>query len=168
MLFSLFSPQKINNQQAKPEAQGTFPYGLRDEFLSPAELSFYKVLLHCVPDGHSVICKVRLGDIFYVKQPHQNRGARNKIQMKHVDFLICDSVVMQPKLAIELDDSTHNNAKTKERDAFVDQVYAAAELPVLHLKAERSYSTETLKTKISQALGLNESASEPPPLNSVS
>jgi very-short-patch-repair endonuclease len=41
---------------------------------------------------------------------------------------------------VELDDSTHNQLKRKERDKFVDKVLQAAGIPVYHFAARRAYS----------------------------
>jgi hypothetical protein len=83
------------------------PYRLRDDFLSQAEHSFYLVLRQMMGDYFTVLAKVNFSDLFYVSKPNENRTARNKIDRKHVDFLICDPKTMKPRLAIELDDASH-------------------------------------------------------------
>lgn len=45
------------------------PYRIRDDFLSAAELSFYRVLLNAVGDRAVVCPKVNLADLFFVVQP---------------------------------------------------------------------------------------------------
>jgi hypothetical protein len=42
----------------------SLPYHLRDDFLSPAEISFYHVLQNIVGDRAVVCPKVSLGDLF--------------------------------------------------------------------------------------------------------
>src|SRR2546427_12679557 len=76
----------------------TFPFRLRDDFLSPAEISFYHVLLSTAGDKFTVCPKVNLSDIFFVSRPDQNQAARNRISRKHVDFLLCDSRSMRPRV----------------------------------------------------------------------
>jgi hypothetical protein len=83
------------------------PYRVRDDFLSKAEHSFFLVLRQRMGDDFTVLTKVNLSEIFYVSNPHQNQTARNKIDRKHVDFLICDPKTMKPRFAVELDDSSH-------------------------------------------------------------
>jgi hypothetical protein len=83
------------------------PYRLRDDFLSQSEHSFFLVLRQMMGDYFTVLTKVNLSDLFYVSNPHQNQAARNKIDRKHVDFLICDAKTMRLRFAIELDDSSH-------------------------------------------------------------
>ena len=46
---------------------------------------------------------------------------------------------MQPIVGIELDDKSHQREDRRERDAFVDGVFAAAKLPLLHVPVKRAY-----------------------------
>ena len=130
----------------------TLPFHLRDNFLSPAELSFYHVLLQSIRGEYTVCSKVNLSDVFFVSRPNENQGYRNKIDRKHVDFLLCDSKTMQPLLGIELDDASHAKKKRQERDQFVDQVFAAAGLPILHVPATRGYNVSELSEIIRSSL----------------
>jgi hypothetical protein len=43
----------------------------------------------------------------------QNRSWMNRIDRKHVDFLICDPGSMAPALAVELDDGSHATAPSR-------------------------------------------------------
>ena len=107
------------------------PYRIRDDFLTDAEFQFYHTLRTYL--GHAVtICpKVSLGDLFFAAG--ENRaGYLNKINRKHVDFLLCDPDSMVPICGVELDDSTHQRPERIERDRFVDGVYEAAGLPLIH------------------------------------
>lgn len=122
----------------------TFPYGLRDDFLSAAELSFFLVLKGVLPPERALMAKVNLADLFFIRPPHLNKAAKNRIDRKHVDFLICNAKTMMPVLGVELDDASHQQKDRMERDDFVDRVFAAAGLPILHVKAARAYQPEVL------------------------
>lgn len=63
-----------------------------------------------------------------------------------------EAATMKPRLAIELDDSSHQKVSRQERDAFVDEALAAAGLPCLHIPAARSYAPQELGTNICQKL----------------
>lgn len=120
------------------------PYLQRDDFLSPAELSFYRVLAAALAD-RTVICpKVNLNDLFFVSQPQQNQRYRNKIDRKHVDFLICHPATMRPACGIELDDSSHGRRDRRDRDQFVEQVFQSAGLPLVRIPARATYSPAEL------------------------
>lgn len=137
-----------NAAETAPSPQ--FPYHLRDHFLSPAELSFYEVL-RTVTGSRAVVCtKVAQDDLFYVKRddPSRYRIYTNKIDRKHVDFLLCDPATMRPLVGIELDDKSHQRPDRQERDAFVDQVFQAAGLPLLHVPAKRAYVVTELAAQL--------------------
>jgi len=135
-----------DEDERKP--QTVFPYALRDDFLSKAELNFYRVLVGVVSPDVTVLTKVSLGDLFYAKSGDSSewRIYTNKIDRKHVDFLLCDRLSMQPLAGMELDDRSHQRADRQERDAFVDQVFAAAGLPLHRVRMQRGYALAELRT----------------------
>ncbi len=141
------------------------PYRLRDNFLSAAELAFYRVLEQAVGQSYSINNKVRLWDVLYVPRSDESRKYENKISSKHIDFLLCDPTTMQPVLAIELDDASHNRKDRQDRDAFLDQALAAASVSILHIKAARTYSIAEVQQQIASVLpSTTNSCSAPPPL----
>ena len=87
----------------------------------------------------TVFTKVSLGDLFFVNIRDYKERMRywNKIYRKHVDFLICDRDTLKPIVAIELDDSTHARENRQLRDEFVNQIFTAAKLPLIHIKVSR-------------------------------
>lgn len=132
-----------------PEA---LPYRVRDDFLSPAEFSFYKILSSLGGTRLIIQSKVRLADVFFVARPNENMSYFSRIAQKHLDFLVCDSVTMKPLLGIELDDSSHKRDDRQERDDFVDRVFEVAGLPLLRLPVQREYNTREVAAKIAPLL----------------
>ncbi len=124
------------------------PYRVRDDFLSPAEFSFYKVLSNLVGNHLTIQSKVRLADIFFVSRPNKNRPYFGKISQKHLDFLVCDPVTMKPLFGIELDDASHQRSDRQERDEFVDRVFQDAGLPLLHFSVQRQYTSREIADQI--------------------
>ena len=133
---------------AGPASDGQLPYRQRDDFVSAAELSFYRALRQAIGDQAVILCKVNLADIFFVASPHENQSHRYKIDRKHVDFLICDPTTLRPRLGVELDDSSHGRRDRQQRDTFVDAVFAAAELPLLRIPAQVGYNPTDLLSKV--------------------
>lgn len=146
--------RKTVSLAAPPEGKVTFPYGLRDEFLSPAELSFFRVLKSELPAEWHLVAKVNLVDLFFIRQPRRNQAARNRIDRKHVDFVICEALTMKPLIGIELDDASHERKDRVERDDFVDQVFQAAGLPILHVTAGRGYQPALLMEAVRGKMGV--------------
>lgn len=134
------------------EASGELPYRQRDDFLSAAELSFFRVMMTAL-GGRAIICpKVNLADIFFVVRANENQRHRNRIDRKHVDFLLCDPTTMKPRCGVELDDSSHARRDRQERDDFVDQVFQVAGLPLVRVPAQAAYSPASVLTLIEQHL----------------
>lgn len=146
----------------KTEYSGSdlFPYRLRDDFLSPTEQNFYLVLKSMMGNYLTICPKVSLADIFFVIRPNDNVGAYNRINRKHIDFLLCNPKTMKPQFAIELDDNSHQRSDREERDDFVNSVFEAANLPLLHIPARNSYNTSELGVLFRQTLKMDHSIQE--------
>lgn len=128
------------------------PYRQRDDFLTAAELSFYRVLTLGLDGSYFVCPKVNLADIFFVSGSYKKQSYRNKIDRKHVDFLLCDPTSMMPILGVELDDDSHGRRDRQDRDQFVDQVFEVAGLPLLHVRAAAGYSPQSIADLVRQAV----------------
>lgn len=141
-----------------------YPYHQVDEFISAAELNFFFNLKSAVGDSAHIFSKVKLSDLFYAKTGDfgKNRTYTNKIDRKHVDFLLCDPKTLKPILGIELDDKSHQRADRQERDDFVNHVFEAAKLPLMHVSVQRSYSQNELKSKLSAYLSGKQISNEQP------
>ena len=142
----------FNFQHETEPAQELLPYRQRDNFLSPAELKFFLVLKQVTINHFHVCSKVRISDLLYVVDRWNNLGHANRIDRKHVDFVLCHLKTMQPILVIELDDSSHERADRQARDKLVDSAFAAADLPILHVICRGSYDDEELKQQIRTAI----------------
>jgi hypothetical protein len=150
-------------KDAKSTGKIEYPYLLRDDFLSPAELSFYLVLKTIVSDWALVCTKVALSDLFYVKSGDYSkyRTYTNKIDRKHVDFLLCDLQTVRPIVAIELDDKSHQRKDRQDRDDFVEHVFAAANLPLVRVPVRRFYSAPELNSLLQRYSGKKEIPAAP-------
>jgi hypothetical protein len=145
-----------------------YPYSVKDHFLSPAEHSFFMVLKSVVSDSALIAIKVGLGDLFYARsnEPSKYRVYTNKIDRKHVDFLLCDPKTVQPIAGIELDDKSHQRSDRKARDEFVEKVFGAAKLPLLRVPVKHSYSTTELQTLLNPYLTVKRQAQPSEPISS--
>ena len=126
-------------------------YVRRPYLLTPAEYSFYKVLHQVLPADRIVLVKVRLADVFDVKDGLERgpkQAARNRIDRKHLDFIVCDRATCVPLLAIELDDASHGRADRQTRDLFVDGLCRASGLPLVRQPARRGYTLEEVRAAL--------------------
>jgi hypothetical protein len=133
--------------------EADLPYRTAGPLLTPAERSFYGVLCQAVETRYTVFAKVRLGDVLAV--PHGTPKFwthRNRIDRKHVDFLLCAPRDLSPLLGVELDDASHDRPDRRDRDAFVDKAFAAADVPILRVPAQRGYAPGELRGLIEDRL----------------
>lgn len=131
-------------------------YVLRDSLFTPAERSFLGVLESLELAHVAIAAKVRLADIFQIAKAADRAlatTARNRITAKHVDFLLIRRSDGRPLLGIELDDASHGRADRVERDRFVDEVFAQAGLPLLHVPAKQAYDPRELQQQVAAQLG---------------
>ena len=140
------------NRSQEEATSNELPYRLRDDFLSPAEFSFYKVLSSVVGSQLTIQSKVRMADILFVARPNENRSYFGKISQKHLDFLVCDSVTMKPVFGVELDDASHKRNSRQQRDEFIESACSVAGLPLLRFTAQRDYDPREIAYQISPFL----------------
>lgn len=147
ILFIIKSLLKPSSQKAK--------YILNNALFTEAERSFYGVLNQSIPDEMVVMGKVRVADILTPNKGLDRskwQTAFNKIAYKHVDYILCDKHSLSILAAIELDDKSHRSRKAKIKDAFLNDAFESANLPLIRFQALRSYSLSDIKEKIATAL----------------
>lgn len=132
-----------------------YPYQLSKYLLSNAERSFYGGLVQAVDSSGIVFSKVRVADVISPKKG-LNRSdwqrAFNAISSKHFDFIVCEPTDCSIKLAVELDDSSHGSSKAQKRDALLNGACESAGLPLLRIKAAKSYAVAELQRQIEEAI----------------
>ena len=138
-----------NHEQAR-----AFPYGRRRYLLSIAERRFFAALIKAVPAGICVFCKVRLADLVFVRREAECDNTHfNRIQAKHIDFVLCDLRSSNVRLVIELDDKTHDRRDRQNRDAFVDELLSHVGITILRFRARAEYDSAALSVKLRAVLG---------------
>jgi very-short-patch-repair endonuclease len=128
-----------------------YPYIKKKYFFTMAELKFYKTLQEIMGDKYYIFPKVRISDLIEAKYSKTRYKWFNKIKSKHVDFLICDKDPITSKAIIELDDSSHSSISTKTRDQFVNEAFANAGIPTVHVRARSKYNKEDLIQQIKES-----------------
>lgn len=142
-----FSPPKT--KPSGPETYRQFE-AVNSLFVNRAERALFDILIRQIPRGFHVMSKVRLEDIIQVKRPLNNTRAgwvlRGRVKSRHVDFLIIDHMG-HPKLAIELDGSSHQNEDSRNADNLKNGLFEAAKIPLKRIQVGSDFVTE-----INQAL----------------
>ena len=123
-------------------------YRRKQFFMTKAEHTCYKALVQAVGNDYFVFAQVHLPTILDEKVYGQNwRASRAHVDRKSVDFVLCDKEFISPKLAIELDDWSHDLPDRQERDREVERILAEAGMPLLRIT-----DTQDLARKIKEAI----------------
>lgn len=123
--------------------------------MNKAERSFYGVLVQEASSDYLVFPKVRIADVLNPVKGMGKSGrqsAFNAISSKHFDFLLCDPSDCSVRLAVELDDASHDAERSRKRDRLVNQACESAGLPLLRVKAARSYAAPDIRNRIEALL----------------
>ena len=145
-----------NVGQENRAQSNVLPYRRKDYLLTKAERAFFDVLHPIVAKQLHLFAMVRLADLVYIERGIEKRQSYfNRIQSKHIDFVLCDRNDIKPILAIELDDSSHRRADRIARDEFVDNALAQAGLPLLRVPVRANYDPAELRNQIQDAIRKN-------------
>jgi hypothetical protein len=151
LVFAVAGPLLKYIRSKRQEAPLDFPYKKAPILFSPAERSFLGVLEQALDGKYRIMGKVRLADVLKVDSGLGNsarQSAFNRIQGKHLDFVICDPSSFAVKFAVELDDKSHNQPQRQSRDKFVNEALRVAGVPVFHFKARQAYSVQEVKDSL--------------------
>jgi hypothetical protein len=130
-------------------------YAPQPGLFSPAEWAFFQALDAAVGSDRLIFAKVRIADLVTPVKTGNRRAwwrAFAKISSKHVDYVIADRRTGAIRLAIELDDRSHARQDRKDRDDFVDLVFAQAGIALLRIPASRGYDRRNLADRIAAAI----------------
>ena len=112
----------------------------KKHILTKTEYQFYNILKPKCDLKNIIICpKVRLEDIAEVTVQKNFMKYRGYIKSRHVDFIICDNR-LNIIGAIELDDSSHNQAKAQAVDNFKDNFFKTIGIPLFRIKTIDDYN----------------------------
>jgi very-short-patch-repair endonuclease len=147
----------------KPANDAGLAFEKRDPLFTPAERPFLGVLEQSLDRRYRVFGKVRLGDIVKPAKGLSNSKratAQNKINQKHLDFVICSAADLAVIGVVELDDKSHEKEDRAGRDEFVDQALSGAKIPVIHFPVKKGYELQEVRAKLVEAFELVPNLSE--------
>ena len=143
----------VRGSFADAEKKAKYRYNRKDFFLSRAEHECYDALVEAVGLEYRIFAQVHLPTLVDHAIRGQNwRAALAHINRKSVDFVLCDKAYLSPKLAIELDDKSHERPDRQERDREVERILREAGLPLLRLENRGNFNPGELAQKIKETL----------------
>jgi hypothetical protein len=144
----------------KRKGVGTSFYERQNKLFSAAELSFLAVLDQAISPGQRVMGKVRVADLIAIRSGLNTKTrqiALNRVAQKHIDFVVCAGPSLTPVCAIELNDGSHNSSAARQRDEFLSSVCAQVGLPLIVVKAGRTYARDTIRQQITAVIPVEQS-----------
>lgn len=130
-----------------------YNYQRKSCFMTESEQDFFTILESVIGDRLYIFPQVNLTTILKETNKDKNRqAARNHINRKSVDFVLCDKKYIAPLLAIELDGNSHEREDREERDEEVERIFANAKFPLLRIPRQVNYDPNELIQKITQTL----------------
>ena len=138
---------------ANVEEKAKYRYNRKNFFLTRAEHECYDALVGAVGTEYRIFAQVHLPTLVdHTVRGQDWRAALAHINRKSVDFVLCDKAYLSPKLAIELDDKSHERPDRQERDREVERILREAGVPLLRLENRGSFSPSELTQKIKETL----------------
>lgn len=131
----------------------TYTYNKKTFLLTKAEHEFYDVLIQTVGHEYYIFPQIHLDTLADFKIKGQNwHAAHRHIDEKSVDFVLCDKAYISPKLAIELDEKSHDEPNRQLRDQQVDEILHEINLPLLRIRNHGSFNPAEIAEQIKAAL----------------
>ncbi len=130
-----------------------YKYFLRQHIMTAYEEKFFITLCEIFNDKCYVIPQVHLSRLLNHKVKNQNwQGALSHIDRKSVDFVLLRKADLTVLCAIELDDSSHNLSKRRERDREVERLFASVHLPLVRFKNIDTMTKQEIVDKIAHII----------------
>lgn len=156
LLVGLLAALKVKS----PSKDDSFSFASRETLFTPAERSLLGVLEQALDTSYRVFGKVRLGDLVKPAKGSSNSkrvSALNKVNQKHVDFVVCTATDLAVVGVVELDDQSHGREDRAGRDVFVDQALSGAGIPIARFSAKRGYQIQDVRDKLAETFKLTAS-----------
>ncbi len=117
------------------------------KLLSKAEENFYWHLIKVLSSKYQISYKVRVADVINHRCSNRKAWLRefNKLSQKHFDFVVSDGRTLEVAFAVELDDSSHDRKKRKERDQYLNKICQEAGLKLIRIRARGRYKDDEIR-----------------------
>ncbi|MFA7000309.1 MAG: DUF2726 domain-containing protein [Candidatus Paceibacterota bacterium] len=135
------------------EEKVKYRYNRKNFFLTRAEHECYDALVEAVGAEYRIFAQVHLPTLVdHTVRGQDWRAALAHINRKSVDFVLCDKSYLSPKLAIELDDKSHERSDRQERDHEVERILHEAGVPLLRIENHGNFNPSELSQRIKETL----------------
>lgn len=142
----------IASDSVNQKTSTVYRYNRKYVIMTEREQEFYKKLKLVCGDSILIFPQIHLSSLFFHNVKGQNfKLAFRFINRLSVDFVLVDSRNFKTLLAIELDDSTHNEKDRIKRDLIVNDIFEKANFPFLRVDSIK-IDNEKLKEMILESI----------------
>ena len=142
----------IVSDSGNQKTSTVYRYNRKYVIMTEREQEFYKKLKLVCGDSILIFPQIHLSSLFFHNIKGQNfKLAFRFINRLSVDFVLVDSRNFKTLLAIELDDSTHNEKDRIKRDLIVNDIFKKANFPLLRVESVK-IDNEKLKEMILESI----------------
>lgn len=142
----------IVSDSGNQKTSTVYRYNRKYVIMTEREQEFYKKLKLVCGDSILIFPQIHLSSLFFHNVKGQNfKLAFRFINRLSVDFVLVDSRNFKTLLAIELDDSTHNEKDRIKRDLIVNDIFKKAHFPLLRVDSVK-IDNEKLKEMILESI----------------
>lgn len=148
----------VQTSQIPPEVEQKkivvgYQYRRKKYLMTSHEHDFFNLLNKMFGDKYFVFPQMQLSSLLDHKVYKQNwKGALGRINQKSVDYVICDKIYLNPLVAIELDDWSHDSEDRIERDGLVEAIFEEAQFPLVRFRNLSNISDDEIFEKICDQL----------------
>lgn len=144
---------KMKFEDGEKVEKAKYRYNRKNFFLTRAEHECYDALVEAVGAEYRIFGQVHLPTLVdHTVRGQDWRAALAHINRKSVDFVLCDKAYLSPKLAIELDDKSHERPDRQERDREVERILHEAGVPLLRIENRGNFNPSELSQRIKETL----------------
>ena len=131
----------------------SYHYKKKQRIMTDHEFAFYTILNDAVGGDYYILTQAHLSSFIDHKVPKQNwKAAFRHINSKSVDYLLCNNQTLEPVLAIELDDRTHELEDRILRDKEIERIFTESSLPLLRMPSHGSLTNLELKQIVNERI----------------
>ena len=125
-------------------------YEVRLTMMNSSERVFFETLRRAIGDKYDIYPQVNLDKIFKIKYLGNKfafNAAKWAIDRRSVDYLLVEKETQSPKVAIELDGSSHERRDRIERDEKVGSIFDYNGIPLVRFNVGDSFNESELRAK---------------------
>lgn len=124
-----------------------YAYDPKKALLSTVEQHFFDAIKKALPEGFLAFPQINLATFITAT----DQSIYHNELFRNVDFLITDSDY-KPRVAIEINDQTHQQRERKTRDRKVKDICAEAGIPLITFWTSYGVNQEYIQKKITETL----------------